>query len=81
MLRCLVSHLKLDHSCLPTDKATGVWSSAEVKDFSSSLCVQTNSESHPASYLIGTAVPFLGAKVAGAWRWALTQSSAEIKNE
>jgi hypothetical protein len=30
---------------------------AEVKDFSSSLCVQTTSEAHPASYTIETVGP------------------------
>jgi hypothetical protein len=33
---------------------TGFRSPAEVKDFSCSLCVQTNSEIHPASYTMGT---------------------------
>jgi hypothetical protein len=32
------------------------------KDFSSSLCVQTGSEAHPASCTMGTGGPFLGAK-------------------
>jgi hypothetical protein len=31
---------------------------AEAKDFSSSLCVQTSSEAHPASYSVGTGVLF-----------------------
>jgi hypothetical protein len=35
---------------------------AEGKDVSSSLCVQTGSEVHPASYPVGTAGPFLGVK-------------------
>jgi hypothetical protein len=35
---------------------TWVRSAAEAKDFSSSLCVQTNSEAHPTSYTVGTGV-------------------------
>jgi hypothetical protein len=35
---------------------TGVRSVAEAKDFSSSLCVQTSSEAHQASYPVGTGV-------------------------
>jgi hypothetical protein len=37
-----------------TDWTTGVPSPAETKDFSSSLCVQTSSETQPASYPMGT---------------------------
>jgi hypothetical protein len=33
---------------------------AEVKDFSSSLCVQTVSEAHPASYIMRIGSPFPG---------------------
>jgi hypothetical protein len=33
---------------------TGVRSTAEANDFSSSLCAQTSSEAHPASYPMGT---------------------------
>jgi hypothetical protein len=36
------------------DRATRVRSPADAKDFSSSLCVQTNSEAHPASHPVGT---------------------------
>jgi hypothetical protein len=36
--------------------------SAEGKDFSSILCVQTGSGAHPASCTVGTGVPFPGAK-------------------
>jgi hypothetical protein len=35
---------------------------AEVKDFSSSLCVQTSSETHSASCTMGTGGPFPGVK-------------------
>jgi hypothetical protein len=36
------------------DRAIGVRSPAEAKDFSSSLCVQTGSGAHPASCTMGT---------------------------
>jgi hypothetical protein len=45
------------------DRAIGVRSPAGAKDFSSSLCVQTGSEAHPASCTGG---PFPGGKSA-AW--------------
>jgi hypothetical protein len=35
---------------------------AEAKNFSSSLCVQTSTETHPASYPMGTGAPFPGVK-------------------
>jgi hypothetical protein len=34
-----------------------------AKDFLPSLCVQTSSEAHPASYSVGTGGPFPGGKV------------------
>jgi hypothetical protein len=46
------------------DRAIGVRSSAGEKDFSSSLCVQTGSGSHPASCTMGTGGPFPGGKSA-----------------
>jgi hypothetical protein len=42
------------------DRAIEVRSPAGVKDFSSSLCVQTGSEAHPASCTMGTGGPFPG---------------------
>jgi hypothetical protein len=36
------------------DRAFGVRSPAGAKDFSSSLCIQTGSEAHPASCTMGT---------------------------
>jgi hypothetical protein len=36
------------------DRAIGVRSPAEAKDFPSSLCVQTGSGAHPASCTMGT---------------------------
>jgi len=50
--------------CLTTDCTTGVWSSVEAFFFSS-VCVQTISEAHPASYPVGTRCPFLVVKC---WR-------------
>jgi hypothetical protein len=36
------------------DRDTGILSPAEAKEFSSSICVYSNSEAHPFSYPIGT---------------------------
>jgi hypothetical protein len=44
------------------NRAIGVQSPAEAKYFSSSLCVQTGSEAHPASYPMGTVGPSPGVK-------------------
>jgi hypothetical protein len=44
------------------DRAIGVRSPAEAKDFFSILCVQTGSEAHPASCPMGTGDPFPGGK-------------------
>jgi hypothetical protein len=44
------------------DLAIGVRSPAGANDFSSSLCVQTGSEAHPASCPMGTGGPFSGGK-------------------
>jgi hypothetical protein len=55
------------------DRAIGVRFSAGAKDFSSSLCVQTDSGAHPASCPMGTGGPFPGGKSAAwAWCWPLT---------
>jgi hypothetical protein len=45
------------------DRAIEVLSSAEARDFSSNLCVQTGSWTHPASFPMGTGGPFPGGKV------------------
>jgi hypothetical protein len=64
------------------DRVIGVRSPAGAKDLSSNLCVQTGSGAHPASCTMGTGGPFRGGKnAAGAWRWPLTPSSAEVENE
>jgi hypothetical protein len=52
----IVSDYRLDNG------ATGVRSPTETKNFSSSLCIQTNSEAHPASYPMGTGYPLPGCK-------------------
>jgi hypothetical protein len=44
------------------DRASEVRYPSEAKDFSSSLCVQTGSEAHPASCTMGTGGPFTGGK-------------------
>jgi hypothetical protein len=44
------------------DRAIGVRSPAGAKDFSSSLCVQTGSEAHPAICPMGTGGPFPAGK-------------------
>jgi hypothetical protein len=52
----IVSDNRLD------DRPTGVRSPRESKDFSSSLCVQTDSGAHRSSYSMGTGGPFPGGK-------------------
>jgi hypothetical protein len=60
----------------------GVRSPTEAKDFSSSLCVQTGSEAHPASYPMGSGCPFPGGKARpGRDADHSPPSSAEVKNE
>jgi hypothetical protein len=64
------------------DRVIGFRSLAEAKDFSSSLCAQTGSGAHPASYPMGTGGPFPRGKV---WPGRDTDhsspSSTEVKNE
>jgi hypothetical protein len=51
-------------------------------DFSSSPCVQTGSEAHPAPYPMGTGGPFPGGKAQpGRDADHSPPSSAEVKNE
>jgi hypothetical protein len=62
--------------------AIGVWSPAGAKDFSSSLCVQTGSEAHPASCPMGTGGTFPGGKARpGRDADHSPSSSAEVVNE
>jgi hypothetical protein len=54
----------------------------EAEDFSSNLCVQTDSGAHPASYLMGTGGPSPGSKARpGRDADHSSPSSAEVKNE
>jgi hypothetical protein len=64
------------------DRAIGVRSPAEAKDFSSILFVQTGSEAHPASCTMGTGGPFPGTKARpGRDADHSPPSNAEVKNE
>jgi hypothetical protein len=64
------------------NRAIGVRSPAEAKDFSSSLCVQTGSEAHPASCPMDTGGPFPGGKQrTGRDADYSPPSSAEVVNE
>jgi hypothetical protein len=51
-----VSDYELDDRVIEIRSPTG------GEDFSSSPCVQTGSETHPASYPVGTGGPFPGGK-------------------
>jgi hypothetical protein len=68
---------------LTTDwTTTGLRFPVEAKDFSCSLCVQTSSRSHPASYTAGTGGPFPGGKARpGRDTHHSPLSRAEVKNE
>jgi hypothetical protein len=59
------------------DRAIGVRSPAEAKDFSSSLCVQTVCGAHPASCTMGTGDKERPGRDAD----DSPSSSAEVKNE
>jgi hypothetical protein len=66
------------------DRAIGVRSLADAKDFSSSLCVQTVSGAHPTSCQMGTGGPFPGGKARpgrDADHSPPPQSSVEVVNE
>jgi hypothetical protein len=64
------------------DRAIGVRSTAEAKDISSSLCVQTGSGAHPASCPMGTGDRFPVDKARpGRDANHSPPSSAEVKNE
>jgi hypothetical protein len=64
------------------NRAIKVRSPAGAKDFSSSLCVQTGSETHPASCTMGTGGPFPGAKARpGRDADHSPPSNAEVENE
>jgi hypothetical protein len=63
------------------DRAIGVRSQAEAKDFSSNLCVHTGSGAHPASCTMGTGGPFPGGKARPGRDADHSPSSAEVVNE
>jgi hypothetical protein len=64
------------------DRLIEVQSSTGTKDFSSSVCVQTGSEAHPASCTMGAGGPFPGGKVRpGHDADPTPPSSVEVKNE
>jgi hypothetical protein len=64
------------------DRAIEVRSPAGAKDFSSSICVQTGSGAHPASYTMGTGGSFPGGKARPGRDADLSPpSSAEVDNE
>jgi hypothetical protein len=66
---------------LNTDWTTGVLFPEEAEGYSFSLCVQTSSEAHPASYLMGNRGPFPGGKERpGRVADRSLPSSAEVKN-
>jgi hypothetical protein len=68
--------------CLTTGWTIRVRSPAGIEDFSSSLCVQTGSGAHPASYPVGTGSPFPGGKERpGRDADHSFPSSAEVKYE
>jgi hypothetical protein len=66
--------------CLTADWTTGVRSPTEAEDFSSHLCVQTGSGSHPAFYTVGTEGSYPWGKARpGRDTDQSSPSSAEVK--
>jgi hypothetical protein len=73
---------QVQHSYGLDGRAIVVRYPAETKDFSSSVCVQTGSGAHPNSCIMGTGVPFLGAKARpGCDADHSPPSSAKVENE
>jgi hypothetical protein len=62
-------------------RAIGARSPAGARDFSSSLCVQTGSEAHPAFCTMGTGVLSPGQARSGRDADHSPPSSAEVKSE
>jgi hypothetical protein len=72
----IVSDYGLDDRVIEVRSPTG------AEDFSSSLCVQTGSEAHPASYPMGIRGPFPGSKARpGVTLTTHPQLVAEVKYE
>jgi hypothetical protein len=68
--------------CLTTDWMAWVRSPTEAEGFSSNLCIQTGSGTHPASYAMGTRGSFPGGKARpGRDADHSPPSSAEVKKE
>jgi hypothetical protein len=73
--------------CIQSDYRLGDWATAvrfpaEAKDFSTSLCVQTSSGSHPATYPMGIGGRFPGGKARpGRDADHSPPYSADVKNE
>jgi hypothetical protein len=68
--------------CLTTDWTTGVRTPTKAEDFSSNLCVKTDSGAHPASCTMGTGGSFPGGKARpGRGADHSPPSSAEVKKE
>jgi hypothetical protein len=77
-----VSRVAQSVQCLTTDWTAGVRSPTEAEDFSSNLCVQTGSGTHPASCTMGTGGSFPGGKGRpGRDADHSPPSSAEVKKE
>jgi hypothetical protein len=67
---------------MTTDWTTRVQSPTEAEGFSSSLCAQIGSGSHPATHPTGTGGPFPGVKAqTGRDADHSPPSSAEVENE
>jgi hypothetical protein len=76
------SSVSVVSDCGLDDRAIGFRSPAGVKNFSSSLCIQTGPGAHPASCAMGTGGPFPGGKARpGRDADHSSPSSAEIINE
>jgi hypothetical protein len=54
--------MKVCKEIVYSDLTSGVRSPTQAEDFSSSLCVHTDSGAHPASYTVGTGGSFPGGK-------------------
>jgi hypothetical protein len=68
--------------CLTTDWTAGVRSPTEAEDFFSTLCVQTGSDAHTASCIVGTGGSLSGSKARpGRDANHSPPSSAEVKKQ
>jgi hypothetical protein len=82
VLRGRGSPVSIVSCCGLDDWAIEVRYLAQARDFSSDLCVQTDSEAHPVSCTMGTGDPFPGGKTRlGPDAENSPPSSAEVVNE